>query len=51
MRRLALPDCPSCHLPLQVDVRSRDTLYARCQWCGHRRMVAKPDVTPATPLG
>jgi DNA-directed RNA polymerase subunit RPC12/RpoP len=41
-RRAPLPDCPSCGTPLVVDVRSTDTLYARCQWCGHRRMVAKP---------
>jgi len=40
--RVQLPDCPSCRVPLQVDIRSSDTLYARCQWCGHRRMVAKP---------
>jgi DNA-directed RNA polymerase subunit RPC12/RpoP len=42
VRRIELPDCPSCHTPLHVDVRSEHTLYVRCQWCGHRRMVAKP---------
>lgn len=47
VRRLQLPDCPSCHSPLQVDVRSTDTLYARCQRCGHRRMIAKPDGSSA----
>ena len=41
-RRLELPDCPSCQRPLHVDVRSSDTLYTRCVWCGYRRMVAKP---------
>lgn len=41
--RIELPDCPNCQQPLRVDVRSTDTLYARCEWCGHRRMVAKPD--------
>jgi DNA-directed RNA polymerase subunit RPC12/RpoP len=46
-RRIQLPDCPSCQLPLHVDVRSGDTLYVRCQWCGHRRMVAKPTAMPA----
>lgn len=45
-RRIVLPDCPSCQLPLQVDVRSSDMLYARCQWCGYRRMVLKPAPTP-----
>jgi DNA-directed RNA polymerase subunit RPC12/RpoP len=44
-QRLQLPDCPACHVPLHVDVRSSDTLYARCQWCGHRRMLAKPAAT------
>jgi len=48
-RRVELPDCPSCRLPLQVDVRSSDTLYARCQWCGHRRMVPKPTPMPLEP--
>jgi hypothetical protein len=47
VRRIQLPDCPSCQLPLHVDVRSGDMLYARCQWCGHRRMVAKPAATAA----
>lgn len=40
--RVELPDCPNCQQPLRVDVRSTDTLYARCEWCGHRRMVPKP---------
>jgi len=42
-RRVELPECPNCHQPLRVDVRSSDTLYARCVSCGHRRMVAKPE--------
>jgi DNA-directed RNA polymerase subunit RPC12/RpoP len=42
-RRVELPVCPTCQQPLRVDVRSSDTLYARCVSCGHRRMVAKPD--------
>ncbi len=45
-RRIAIPDCPSCQVPLHVDVRSHDTLYARCVWCGHRLMVAKPALRP-----
>jgi DNA-directed RNA polymerase subunit RPC12/RpoP len=47
-RRTRLPDCPSCGTPLVVDVRSTVMLYARCQWCGHRRMVSKP--SPAADL-
>lgn len=44
--RVELPACPSCQLPLRVDVRSADMLYARCQSCGYRRMVAKPAQRP-----
>jgi DNA-directed RNA polymerase subunit RPC12/RpoP len=40
--RVHVPECPSCRVPLTIDVRSSDTLYARCPWCGHRRLVSKP---------
>ena len=42
--RVEIPECPTCHTALHVDVRSADTLYARCKWCGHRTMISKPGI-------